>query len=486
MGIVRRQSFLNSISFYFGMIIGAINTVIIYPNAFKDNPEYFGLIQILLAYAIVIATFTTIGIPKIFIRYFPAIKHKGQLFFLSLITPLLGFILALTTYLLFKSQIFEILNASSLLKENFFYIILLVFFIGFYEVLTAISRSFLSASTPVFINEVFLKLYSIVMLSLYWFNFFNFSFFLKIYLFGYVLKFIILLFIQHRNKRISFTLSFKNLDLVDIFKYGFFVLLGGVSVLIVTRIDMMMLASLLNLEQVAYYTVAFFIGNAIMIPSKSISAISLPLISQACEKNEIDKIQSLYSKSSINQLIIGGLFFICVWLNIDDVFSLLPEKFSVGKYVVLYIGISQLFNLASGLNGEIIINSKFYKYDLYSNIFLVFLTIATNYYFIQKFGIEGAAMATAISILIFNLTRLIILKINLNIQPFTVKTLYTILLLAILYIIINKLPSISFPLVNIIYKSFVAIIIFTPSLYLLNLSEDITSFLNDLRSKLLS
>jgi O-antigen/teichoic acid export membrane protein len=138
------------------------------------------------------------------------------------------------------------------------------------------------------------------------------------------------------------------------------------------------------------------------------------------------------------------------------------------------------------LNGEIIINSKFYKYDLYSNIFLVFLTIATNYYFIQKFGIEGAAMATAISILIFNLTRLIILKINLNIQPFTVKTLYTILLLAILYIIINKLPSISFPLVNIIYKSFVAIIIFTPSLYLLNLSEDITSFLNDLRSKLLS
>ena len=52
MGIVRRQSFLNSISFYFGMVIGAINTVIIYPNAFKDNPEYFGLIQILLAYSI--------------------------------------------------------------------------------------------------------------------------------------------------------------------------------------------------------------------------------------------------------------------------------------------------------------------------------------------------------------------------------------------------------------------------------------------------
>ena len=46
MGIVRNQSIKNSISFYIGMAIGAINTVIIYPNVFKDNPEHFGLIQI--------------------------------------------------------------------------------------------------------------------------------------------------------------------------------------------------------------------------------------------------------------------------------------------------------------------------------------------------------------------------------------------------------------------------------------------------------
>ena len=45
MGIVRNQSIKNSISFYIGMAIGAINTVIIYPNVFKDNPEHFGLIK---------------------------------------------------------------------------------------------------------------------------------------------------------------------------------------------------------------------------------------------------------------------------------------------------------------------------------------------------------------------------------------------------------------------------------------------------------
>ena len=79
MGIVRRQSIKNSISFYIGMAIGAVNTVIIYPNVFKDNPEHFGLIQILIAYAIVVSTITTFGIPKTFVRFFPAIKEKGQL-----------------------------------------------------------------------------------------------------------------------------------------------------------------------------------------------------------------------------------------------------------------------------------------------------------------------------------------------------------------------------------------------------------------------
>ena len=115
-----------------------------------------GLIQILLAYAIVVSIFTTLGMPKTFVRFFPAIKEKGQLYFLSLITPLVGFLFALLVYFFFKEQLIELLNASDLLKNNAFYIILLVFFIGFYDILTSISRSFLSAATPVFINEVFL------------------------------------------------------------------------------------------------------------------------------------------------------------------------------------------------------------------------------------------------------------------------------------------------------------------------------------------
>lgn len=60
---------------------------------------------------------------------------------------------------------------------------------------------------------------------------------------------------------------------------------------------------------------------AIKIPGHSIAAISIPLTAQAWEKKDMNEIQNIYSKSSINQLIFGGLFFVCVWINIDDIFS---------------------------------------------------------------------------------------------------------------------------------------------------------------------
>lgn len=484
MGIVLKQSFRNSISFYIGMVIGAINTIIIYPNVFNDNPEYFGLIQILLAYSILISTFTTISIPKIFIRFYPKIKNKGQLYFLSLITPIIGFLIALLAYIFVKDHIFNFLNASNLLRENFYYILILVFLIGFYEVLTAISRSFLLSVAPVFVNEVFLKVYSICILILYWYDFFDFEIFLQVYLFGYFLKFLILFCIQFFNNRLEFTLSLKDLEIKEMFSYGLYVLAGGASILIVTRLDMMMLGALLDLQQVAFYTVAFFIGNAIIVPAKSISAISLPLISKAFEIDDLEKIQTLYSKSSINQLLIGGLFFLCIWLNIDAIFALLPVNFQSGKWVVFYIGLSQLFNMASGVNGEIIINSKFYRYDLYSNLFLVIISFITNYILIQKYGINGAAVATSLSILAFNITRLSIIKMKLNMNPFSIQTIYTITLLLVLYYFLNFLPISSIPLIDIIYRSFVACILFIPLVFFLKISDDINKLINDIKLRM--
>ena len=482
MGIVRNQSIKNSISFYVGMAIGAINTLFVYPYVFDDDPEKFGLIQIIIAYSLVVSTLTTFGVPKTFIKFFPSIQNKGQLYLFSFVVPFLGFLLALFCYIFFKDIIFQIINVNELLKENFFYIILLVFFIGFYDVLTSISRSFLSAVTPNFINEVFLKFYSFIILILYWNNFFDFSTFLFIYLSGFIIKFLILFFIQFYNNRLEIDYSFNRLNISKLFSYGLFVLVSGASMIIITRLDIIMIGSLLDLQQVAFYTIAFFIGNAIKVPGRSVIAISSPLVAKAWEKKDLTEIKNLYVKSSINQLIVGGIFFLCIWLNIDDIFSFFPEKYQGGKWVVLFIALAQLFNMSSGVSSAIIVNSNFYKYDLYTTVLLMIFTISTNYLLIPIYGINGAAMATALSVLIFNFSRLYLIWYKLKMMPFNLSTIKFTIVFLLIYVAIEFLPSFSiYPFFNILLKSLLVIVLYIPFNLKLNISEDINKILFEIK-----
>ena len=74
--------------------------------------------------------------------------------------------------------------------------------------------------------------------------------------------------------------------------------------------------------------------------------------------------------------------------------------------------------MATGCNSAIIANSKFYKYTLYSNIILMVITVLSNIYFIQLYGLTGAAIATGISIFLFNTFKLLVVAIDLKFSPF--------------------------------------------------------------------
>ena len=291
-----------------------------------------------------------------------------------------------------------------------------------------------------------------------------------------------------KNHSIRIKYSFDEIKIKEVLTYGLYVLLGGASAILVSKVDMVMIGKFVGFKEVAYYTIAFFIGNVVRIPARAIAAISMPLIAKAWSNNDINSIKDIYVKSSINQLILGGLIFLGLWINIDDGLSLLPLKFKGGKLIVLFISISQLFNISTGLNGLIISNSKYYKFDLYSNFILLLITFFTNFIFIpinsplanyDIVGINGAAFATALSVFIYNTTKLIYLYWKLKIQPFNIKTLYTILLLISIITLSYFIPKFENLFVNISFRSFFVLIIFLPFTYWLKLSDDINKIIRE-------
>ena len=160
-------------------------------------------------------------------------------------------------------------------------------------------------------------------------------------------------------------------------------------------------------------------ATLVQIPGRSIMQIGKPILAKAWERNDRDEIQDLYHKSALNQMLIGSLMFIGIWLNIDDVLLLVPEKYQGVQYVFFFIGIAKLFDTSCGLNGGILVTSDKYRYDLVINVILIVLTLITNVIFIPIYGMEGAALATAVSVIIYNMLKWFLLKYWYGFQPFT-------------------------------------------------------------------
>jgi len=150
--------------------------------------------------------------------------------------------------------------------------------------------------------------------------------------------------------------------------------------------------------------------------------------------------------------------------------------------------------MANGINGTIIVNSKYYKYDLYTNVVLVFVTIITNYLLIPEssplssygiVGINGAAFATAISVLLFNLIRLILIKVKMKMHPFSIKTIYTVIILFAIYLLATFLPLSGNVYFDIFWKSVLIIMMYIPAVLYFNLSEDINKLIIEVRKRFL-
>ncbi|MEM6806230.1 MAG: hypothetical protein AAF696_32830, partial [Bacteroidota bacterium] len=76
MGIVQRQSFWNLIYTAVGVVLGTVNKLFLY-SEWLDEAE-FGVIELLLAFAVVSTEFSLLGGEKIATRFFPYFKDNKE------------------------------------------------------------------------------------------------------------------------------------------------------------------------------------------------------------------------------------------------------------------------------------------------------------------------------------------------------------------------------------------------------------------------
>jgi O-antigen/teichoic acid export membrane protein len=269
----------------------------------------------------------------------------------------------------------------------------------------------------------------------------------------------------------------------DAFLFGLLAIFDNVASLVVNKVDIFMIAFYFTLDKVAVYNLAFFMSIVISVPSRSILIIAATIISRSVHDKDYENVTKIYQKSSLTMVLLGGIIFLLIWLNFDNILIAgnLPVAFQDAKYVFFFLGISKLIDLFGSVNGSILLATPFYKYNLYFNLILLVITILLNIIFIPAYGIEGAAIATAISLALFNLMKGIFLYLKYHFQPFHRNSVKALSILGAVWAAGHFFPEMGNPWVDMIVRSAVVSMLFFPAIIYFRISEDI----NDMFYKIL-
>ncbi|MCS6823379.1 MAG: oligosaccharide flippase family protein [Cytophagaceae bacterium] len=446
MGIVAKRGIQSSIINYIGVLIGVLNVLFLFPKYL--SPEQFGLFRLLQDIPWFFALFVQLGASSVtdrFFQYFKDEQKKNNGFLLLiLLYPLVGYILFVSIFFGFASYWKSFYaERSPLVVDYFFYIAPLTLFIMYSVILEAYLRAHLNVLFSNFLREVLIRIFFCIMIALFATDIINFDQFVFLLTVSYGINMLLILLYIRKKKLLWLNCNFgfkRNQSIYrNILKYLLYLIPASAGGVIAQKIDSMMLGSISGkgvnegLVHVAIYALAFHIASFIEVPRRSINQISIPLLSKAFKENDLTQVNILYKKNSLIQFLSGVFIFSLVWININEIFFLLPKGhvYVAGKYVLLIIGLARLIDMVTSINSEVIQFSEHYRFNTLAVVILGVSTIVFNLIFIPNIAIIGAAIALFISVSLYNYIKTYYIWKKLHIHPFSSSMIPLVLILSI-------------------------------------------------------
>ena len=435
MGIVARQSIKGTIATYIGVAVGIVTTFFIQTKALQ--PEQIGLIDILLQCSLLFGGLAQLGTNSSAMRYYPFFKdekHRDHGFFgWTLLVPLVGFSFFLMAFFAFKGAIIGFFTKESEVGAELFakyvnFVIPLAFFMLYISVFETNSNLLLRIVLPKFIREVGLRVGTLAIYLLYYYEVFDFDgvivSFCVLYGLATLINVVYLLTLQ----RVSFKIEWQYITPQlkrDFLFYTLFMITAALAGNVIPMLSKFFVAGKTGFRLAGVFTIATNIAAVVEMPYRSLGAISRPHISDAMAKKDIKTADALCKNVALHQFIAGSFVFFLVWINIDFLFDLLPngEVYRLGKWAVLILSLSRLIYSTLGVITTALSYSKYYYYSLIFTILLAVMSIVLNSWLVPRWDITGGALANVGSYLVYFVLLLAFIKWKIGVQPLSRKLL---------------------------------------------------------------
>jgi O-antigen/teichoic acid export membrane protein len=497
MSTIRRQSIISTIVIYIGFAIGLLNTYFFTKEGLFSEAEY-GLTGIFLAIANMMTAFATMAMPSYIFKFYHYYNdnlppRKNDMITWALLVSTIGFILVMIAGIVFKHIIIRKFGTNSPLLVTYYYWIFPAGLgLTIYTILEAYTWSLHKSIVANFLKEVQWRLFTTVLIVLLITNLIkDFDLFIKLFSFGFPLIAITLFIYLVATKKIHFTFRISKVSrrfYKKILALCSFVYSGVLIVTISNVFDSIVIASVLSdgLAKVGIYTLAQIMTSVIQAPQRSIIAASISHLSKGWKEKKMDLIQRIYQRSSLNQLIFACGIFLLIWLNFTDAiktFQLKPAYLDAAN-VFFLLGLTKIVDMGTGVNGQIIATSTYWKFDLISGVILLILMLPLTYILAKQYGIVGPAIANLISISIYNFIRIIFLWKKFRLFPFSRQTIYTLLLAGVCFAICYFLFVNIHGFTGLVLRSLAFIILYGGSVLYMDLSPDIKPIMQAINKRL--
>jgi len=486
MSTIRRQSIISSGIVYFGFALGFLNTYL-FTREGGFTEEQYGLTGTFIAIANIMYSFANLGMQAYIFKFYPYYKdnlptHKNDMMTWALSISFIGFIGVIISGIVFKDFVIQKFGAHSPQLITYYY---WVFPYGFgltmYSLLEAFAWHLKKSVLTNYLREVQWRLFTLILIALSFLGLIrSFDLFIKLYAFEYILITLILLIYLILKKEFYFTFNISHVTKKfrrNILKMIRLVWGGSLIHNIASFFGVLVIAAVMpsGLAFVGIFTLAQNIASLIQAPQRVIISASIGPLSRAWKDKNYGKIQEIYRRSSINQLIFASGMFVLIWINFTDgVLTFhLKNAYLQAQYVFLFIGLMRIVDMGTGVNSQIIATSTFWRFEFLTGLILLTLTIFLSYILTKQIGVIGPAIADLIALIIYNGIRYVFLLRKFNMQPFTIKSLYTFLLAAAGYLVCHYLFSGLHGFWWICLRSIVFIIIYLPAIIYFKISPDI-------------
>jgi len=196
-------------------------------------------------------------------------------------------------------------------------------------------------------------------------------------------------------------------------------LITGTGV-IASNADTIMLGVLGTFKDVGIYSVAARLALLTSFFLYVTNAAIAPKLASLFHESKIIEMQ-LMVKSVTKGLAFGAFLFVIFFLVLGQwLLGFWGTEFRDAYWILLILVIGQFFNIATGCSGILLVMCGYEKIHGCISLISVFLNIILNVILITKYAALGAAMATAITVILENTTKVVLArrKINILTLPF--------------------------------------------------------------------